>query len=128
MSPQIRRTRQRDAIRRSLEATERPLSPAEVLEIARREIPGLGIATVYRAINALERDGVIVPVQFPGDPARYEFAGKRHHHHFRCRRCGRVFEVQGCMGTGESITPTGFTLEGHELLLFGVCRACGNGG
>jgi Fur family ferric uptake transcriptional regulator len=35
-----------------------------------------------------------------------------------------VYEIQGCLGTGEELVPQGFRLEGHELLLFGICDDC----
>lgn len=119
-----RNTRQRSAIRTALEAARRPLSPQEVLDRARGKVPSLGIATVYRALNSLEREGWIIPVQIPGDPTRYEVSGKQHHHHFRCRACGRVFEVQGCPGNIDHLAPDGFVLENHEVLLFGLCAEC----
>ena len=48
-----RSTRQRRAIRRVLLETRRPLSPREILELARKQVPSLGLATVYRILRAL---------------------------------------------------------------------------
>ena len=48
-----RSTRQNAAIRQAIAAAGRPLSPAEVLEAARREVAALGLATVYRTLKAL---------------------------------------------------------------------------
>lgn len=120
-----RNTRQRGAIRSALESADRPLSPQEVLTRARQDVDSLGIATVYRSLSAFEKEGLVIPVHLPGDPTRYELAGKGHHHHFRCRKCGRVFEVEGCPGNLHQLTPAGFKLESHEVLLFGLCGECG---
>jgi len=119
-----RETRQRRAIRRTLEESGNPLSPRELLDSARHEVEGLGIATVYRNLKALQDEGWIVPVELPGEPPRYEVAGKEHHHHFHCRRCDRVFEVDGCPGNLRSVTPDGFQLESHEFVLYGLCEEC----
>jgi Fur family ferric uptake transcriptional regulator len=119
-----RDTRQRRAIRHVLDVADRPLSPPEVLGHARAAVPGLGLATVYRTLNALVGEGWLVPVEIPGRPPRYERAGKAHHHHFQCRGCGGVYEVHGCPGNMRALTPAGFRLEGHELVLYGVCRDC----
>lgn len=119
-----RETKQRQAIRRVLDGADRPLSPAEVLTVAQAEVPGLGLATVYRTINALVEEGWLVPVEVPGRPPHYERAGKEHHHHFHCRGCGKVFELQGCPGNLKSLAPSGFRVEGHELTLYGVCPGC----
>ena len=119
-----RNTRQREAIRHALEKADRPLSPQEVLLRAQEEVHSLGIATVYRTLATFERDGHVTPVHLPADPTRYELAGKGHHHHFRCRKCGRVFEVEGCPGRLDHLTPAGFKLESHEVTLFGLCADC----
>jgi Fur family ferric uptake transcriptional regulator len=104
--------------------TDRPLGPHEVLKAARAFAPGLGIATVYRTLKGLVEEGWLVPVALPGEPPRYETAGKKHHHHFRCRRCDRIYEIKGCMTDLKRLLPRGFRLEGHEVLLTGVCTAC----
>lgn len=113
--PVIRKTRQRDAIHRVIREAERPLGPQEVLEYAQEHVHGLGIATVYRNLNALVEEGVLIPIDVPGDITRYEMAGKEHHHHFHCRQCGRVFEVDGCPGNIQALEPRGFRLENHEI-------------
>jgi Fur family ferric uptake transcriptional regulator len=117
-------TRQRAAIRAAVEAAGRPLSPAEVLTLARRSVPGLGVATVYRTIKALLDEGAVVAVELPGAPPRYEPAGRTHHHHFRCRACDRLYEVPGCAPGIAALTPAGFELDGHELVLYGRCDRC----
>jgi len=103
-----RRTRQRDAIWLTIERAERPLSPQEILEFAKSEVPGLGIATVYRNIKAFVAEGRLRVVELPGAPDRYEVAGKDHHHHFHCRSCDGVFEVETCSGDFDAVTPMGF--------------------
>jgi Fur family transcriptional regulator, ferric uptake regulator len=119
-----RQTRQRDAIRGALAAAARPLSPQELLSAARRALPGLGIATVYRTLKALLAEGALHTVELPGAPARYELAGKRHHHHFHCRACDGVFEVDACPAGIGRILPGGFRLERHEIILYGLCAGC----
>ncbi len=119
-----RDTKQRRAIRQVVKEAERPLCPDEILAEAQRLLPGLGQATVYRTLNAMQQQRLIVPVDIPGHPSRYEKAGLRHHHHFACTGCGRVFELQGCSYSGDNGVPPGFKVEGHELILYGHCRQC----
>ena len=120
----MRHTRQRDAIHSAFAAAGRPLSPQEALELARRTVPQLGIATVYRSIARLLADGTLVSVELPGSPSRYELAGLSHHHHFHCGSCGRVYDLPGCPGNMERLIPSGFKLERHELVLYGNCAGC----
>jgi len=120
-----RNTKQRRAIQEVFRAAERPLSPEEILERARAHVKGIGQATVYRSIAGLLEDRFIVPVDIPGHPSRYELAGLKHHHHFACMGCGRVFELEGCPYNGETDVPRGFTVTGHEVILYGTCKSCG---
>ncbi len=85
---------------------------------------GIGIATVYRTINALLEEGALVTVELPGQPARYEVAGKGHHHHFHCNQCKKVFELEGCGANVKALTPPGFQVTSHDVLLYGLCSAC----
>jgi Fur family transcriptional regulator, ferric uptake regulator len=119
-----RDTAQRRAIRAALLEADRPLSPKEVLDGAQTDVPGLGIATVYRNLKAFVDDGWLTPVELPGEAPRYEVAGKKHHHHFMCRSCDRVYELHGCPGNLQAVVPRGFSLEDHEVVLYGRCEAC----
>lgn len=124
MAAMERSTRQRHSIRTALQTAARPLLPAEILEAAQREVPGLGLATVYRNIKQLLEAGEIQIVELPGEPARYEMSGHHHHHHFRCNACQRVFDVHACPGDMQKLLPPGFTVENHELTLYGLCSDC----
>lgn len=100
------------------------MSPREILEAAQATVPTLGIATVYRTVKGLVEEGWLVPVDLPGEPPRYELSGKKHHHHFVCDACDRVFEVEGCPGNLRAVVPSGFQLDRHEVVLYGVCATC----
>ncbi len=119
-----RDTAQRRAIREVINAANGPLGPREILDAARRTVPSMGIATVYRNLKALLQSGWLHVVEAPGEAQRYERAGKEHHHHFSCRSCGRMFEVAGCPEGLTEIVPDGFTLEHHEFFFYGHCEDC----
>jgi Fur family ferric uptake transcriptional regulator len=120
-----RNTRQKAAIRDVFVAEGRPLGPQEVLEQASGQIEGLGIATVYRNIKSLLEEGWLNEVELPGEPSRYEIAGKGHHHHFHCLDCKRVFDVPGCPIQVKPTLPAGFVTTRHEVVLYGKCVGCG---
>lgn len=119
-----RNTVQKRALRKIFDEADRPLSPQEVLDDAKEHAPGLGIATVYRNLKALTESGYLVTVELPGKPPRYERAGKAHHHHFHCRSCGKLYELEGCPGNLKALVPTGFVMEDHDVLIHGLCEAC----
>lgn len=119
-----RSTRQRSAIRAAVDAAGRPLLAQEVLELAQQDVPGLGLATVYRNLKSLTEGQELRVVQLPGENPRYERMGHSHHHHFQCRSCGKVFDVHACPGDLSKLAPPGFTVEDHEITLYGQCADC----
>jgi Fur family ferric uptake transcriptional regulator len=119
-----RPTRQRAAVHDVLAGASRPLTPDEIRAAAARRVPGLGIATVYRALRQLVDAGAALVVAVPGSAPRYERSGRGHHHHFHCRACGRVFEVDDCPRDLARIAPPGFRVDGHDLVLYGTCATC----
>lgn len=119
-----RTTRQRQVLRDVFTDAGRPLRAQEAHELAQQELPRLGQATVYRAINDLVTEGWLRSVELPGEPARYERTGLGHHHHFHCRQCQRVYDIHDCPGNLRSLAPKGFVVESHEVVLYGVCEGC----
>ena len=125
--PRQRTTRQFNAIQAAIADAGRPLSIEEIHEIAREAVPTIGLRTIYRVVRQLQADEEIAAVTVPGGADRYEMAAvaSRHHHHFHCTECDRIYDVDGCTGGLKKLLPKGFTLEHHELTLSGRCAACG---
>lgn len=119
-----RNTRQRGAIRRAFQRADRPLSIAEVLDLARSEVAGLGVATVYRNLRILLDESWLVEVEIPGIGTRYELHGRPHHHHFHCHRCDRLYALPGCAPDLDQSLPPGFRGERHAVAFFGLCPVC----
>ncbi len=133
-------TKQKDAIREVFRAAGRPLTPNEAQALAIRQIPRLGIATVYRAVKEMSEAGELARVAIPDEAVRYEPAqacgcGEQTcahpepqaagHAHFLCRVCRQVF----CLEPQESRpkTPKGFVVEAVVTTVHGVCGGCKGG-
>jgi Fur family transcriptional regulator, ferric uptake regulator len=99
------------------------------LEIDRR-LPGVGRATVYRALEQLEGLGLIQRVDLGGDAAGYERVdpGGHHHHHIVCSQCGRIIAFEDDQ-LEEAIVALAkrpdFVVSSHEVTLHGECASCG---
>jgi len=98
------------------------------LEIDRR-LPGVGRATVYRALEQLEGLGLIQRVDLGADAAGYERVdpGGHHHHHIVCEQCGRVvtFEDEGLEQAIVTLAKRpDFNVSSHEVTLRGECANC----
>lgn len=85
------------------------------------------VATVYRAVAAMEQSSFIERVGSRGGQALYARCGsRRHHHHVVCESCGRMAEAD-CPVDAAALTNTGFVVTRHEITLYGLCPACAVG-
>ena len=121
----MRKTRQRAAIDSALRKARRPLSPRELLEATRSSVRAIGLATVYRTLKLLVAEGTVHPINLQGETPRYEASSLAQHHHFQCTSCHRVYDVPGCPGNLRRLAPRGFTVEHHDVTLYGRCSDCG---
>ncbi len=108
-----------------LERLNRPLSAREIYDHLSRE-SRIGIATVYRALEALRRVGAIkVGVRANGEAAYSPLPLDRHYLH--CLHCGRDIPLTTCP-LGHNLPPLDppipFTVYYHTLEFFGVCGDC----
>ena len=119
-----RQTPQRKAIQRVFFEASRPLTIQEVLDSARGYAPNIGIATIYRSVKRLTEDDWLRSVEMPGEGVRYERSELTHHHHFSCKECKLVFDIHSTLENFSISLPKGFTLETHEIFLYGICARC----
>lgn len=117
-------TRQRQILTQVFERATRPLTVGEVCRAARRRLPSLGVATVYRAINRFVSAGEVRAVEIPGVPTHYEGTRRCHHHFFLCQGCKRLFDLAGCVPGIGRLAPSGFRVQQHEIVLYGQCATC----
>lgn len=67
----------------------------ELLERVQRQLPGVGYATVYRALRLFIEAGVASERRFGDGQTRYEPAQVgAHHDHLICVDCGHIFEFE----------------------------------
>lgn len=99
------------------------MTAEEVYERARVDVPELARATVYNALGELVRAGLLRSVEGFG-AVRYDSNLDESHHHFRCRRCGRLFDVHPRAAEQIELDDGGFTVERVQVLLEGTCPEC----
>ncbi|WP_019605973.1 transcriptional repressor [Teredinibacter turnerae] len=90
-----RQTRQKHIVELLLQEADGPLLPQEILGEAQRELPTIGIATIFRILKRMVDEGDAKIVHIPGDSPRYEHIGPSNNHHFKCSECGCVSKVNG---------------------------------
>jgi len=90
---------------------------------------GVGLASVYRAVDGLLETGLLQRVDFGDGIARYEplRAEGDHHHHLVCGDCGKVeaFHDAPLEQAIEAVErQTGYRVVSHDVVLRGACTDC----
>lgn len=119
-------TPQRMAILRVLKSARGHLSPAEIYEKVAPELPGMTEATVYRTLNFLAEQGLVLVAHVGHGQLVYEIAD-HDHHHLICRACGRTQEVDHeALKTlyMNFLEKTGFRIDTIHTTFFGLCPDC----
>lgn len=106
------------------------LSTEEIYDIVKVGCPDIGLATVYRTLQLLEKMKVVCRMNFDDGCNRYELVHHNEdhqHHHLVCINCGSVQEVQGDLldALEASIEKKyDFKVTNHSLKFFGYCSKC----
>ncbi len=126
----MRMTRQRREILEELCKVDTHPTADAVYALARRKLPRVSLATVYRNLESLSEAGTIQRIETSSGPRRYD-GRAAHHHHVRCEGCGAVADAPA--GTvrasvkidGDRVCEEcGFVVSSHRLELIGLCAKC----
>jgi Fur family ferric uptake transcriptional regulator len=106
------------------------LTAQEIFDRLREEGRRVGIASVYRSLEQLCRDGFVQRVDIGSGTHRFEpvHAGGEHHHHLVCDDCGKVeaFADEALERALRNVEgQTGYSVAGHDVVLRGLCDSCG---
>jgi Fur family ferric uptake transcriptional regulator len=118
-----RMTSQRSAILQALHEGGH-LSPAQVYQRVRQT--GMTEATVYRTLEFLARNGILLVADRGNGHLAYELSGESHHH-IICRACGREVEIDpALLAPAISLmeAESGYRLNAGHLTFFGLCPEC----
>ena len=129
MPEAVRRpTRQRAAVQAVLREIDDFTSAQNLHALLRAQGQRVGLATVYRTLQAMATDGAVDMMRTSDGEAVYRrCSSERHHHHLVCRSCGRTVEVEGTVvesWTDKISAENGFTDVEHTLEFFGTCPSC----
>lgn len=122
-----RLTRQRVVVAEALAQAKRAVSAQELHERLRRTHPRIGLATVYRALEAQVQGGMATRLERSGHVSAYVACDADHHHHLVCTRCQRVSDLSEAV-----VTPLlrsvrrrhDFQVDHAALDLYGLCASC----
>jgi len=116
-------TIQRLAILDCLSRMQKHPTADQILEGVQRTYPSISRATVYNTLDVLTKAGMILRLSIEPGVARYD-ADLSPHAHFRCRICGKVFDIQLRAGQPVAKNPDGHLVESIRTYAYGVCAVC----
>ena len=120
------RTRSQDRILALLNSLDRPWSAQEVYLEFRKKEQSMGLATVYRALEALKREGVVQMRSLANGEGVYSSV-QNDRHHLTCVQCGQSIPIEECpvhQLEVELQNSYQFKIYYHTLEFFGLCQTC----
>ncbi len=122
-----RTTRQRSALLALLDELDGFRSAQDLHALLRERGDPVGLATVYRALQALVDDGQVDVLRAADGEAAYRRCSPVHHHHLVCRSCGTTVEVADPpveRWASRIAAEHGFADVQHQVEVFGTCAGC----
>ncbi|CAB4573528.1 unannotated protein [freshwater metagenome] len=122
----MRSTKQRKAVAEVLATISKFSSAQEVHSILISRGEKVGLATVYRTLQALAETGAIDVLRNDGE-ALYRACSNDHHHHLVCTGCNKTTEISAPeveIWTEKIAREQGYLISGHTIEVFGLCKNC----
>ena len=121
----IRPSPQRVAILDSLCGRRDHPTVEMVFEDLRPSMPTLSKTTVLDTMRRLQAAGLVRDVRCEEGELRFD-GGVEFHAHFKCRRCGGLFDLAVAGGHDAPYVriPGGFAADDEQLIYYGLCRQC----
>ncbi|NER81557.1 MAG: transcriptional repressor [Leptolyngbya sp. SIO1D8] len=121
-----RRTRSQERILKVMKGLTKPTSAQDLYIELRNHEYSVGLATVYRSLEALKLDGLVQVRTLPSGESLYSLS-QEDRHHLTCLRCGNTIAIEECPvhALEEELHRTHkFRIFYHTLEFFGLCPIC----
>ncbi|MDH6100821.1 transcriptional repressor [Anabaenopsis sp. FSS-46] len=120
------RTRSQERILSLLKSIQQGISAQDIYVELRNRNQTMGLATVYRSLEALKLEGMVQVRNLANGEALYNLA-QQDKHHLTCLQCGLSIPINQC-----PVHPLEDQLESqhkfkvfyHTLEFFGLCSQC----
>jgi len=121
-----RLTKQRSVILEELKKVKTHPTASELYLAVRRRIPNISLGTVYRNLEILGEEGLIMKI---GCDTFNRFDGEtKAHQHFFCRNCQKVYDVEENIELkfNQKIfeEKTGHKIQDFNVGVYGICKDC----
>jgi len=93
-----------------------------------KSLPAITLATVYRNLNLLAEQGVILRLEVNKE---YRYDGDSCcHHHLICRKCEKIIDIEDSSLTGSALKTIDrkiFDPDSVRIMFYGICADCKKG-
>ncbi len=120
------RTRSQARILNVLETLKRAISAQDLYVELRNRNQSMGLATVYRSLDALKLEGLVQVRTLANGESLYSLA-HQDKHHLTCLQCGRSVPIEECPvhDLEDRLSDSHeFKVFYHTLEFFGLCAEC----
>ena len=121
-----KRTRSQEKIFNMIKSLNRSMSAQELFMELRKRNDNIGLATVYRSLEALKLEGVVSMRTLATGESVYTSIQKDQHH-LTCVNCGKSIPINECPVHQLEKELQGsyqFKVYYHTLEFFGLCEKC----
>ncbi|MDJ0703829.1 MAG: Fur family transcriptional regulator [Leptolyngbyaceae cyanobacterium MO_188.B28] len=121
-----RRTRSQEQILKVLKKLNCAISAQDLYVDLRKQNQSMGLATVYRSLEALKLEGVIQVRTLTNGESLYSLV-QEDRHHLTCLQCGQSIAIEECPvhELEENLHQSHhFKIFYHTLEFFGLCPKC----
>ena len=120
-------TKQRKAISDLLLSITKFSSAQEVHKLLVSRGEKIGLATVYRTLQALSETGLVDSLKSENGETLYKVCSNNHHHHLVCTKCAttsefNTSEIENLMQ--KIALDNNYQISGHVIEIFGLCKNC----
>ena len=87
------------------------------------EIPTLSKTTIYNTLKLFAEKNIVIVINIENNEIRYD-ADTSVHGHFKCEKCGKVYDFQFDEENLNIKTIEGFDVRQIHLYIKGICKNC----
>ncbi len=122
----MRHSNQRDIILNELCSRHDHPTANDIYEAVREILPNISLGTVYRNLNQLADNGIILRLPQPDSSNRFD-GNPTKHYHICCKQCGSVKDVDSAIledFVGVIMEKYSFEADFSGLTISGICGEC----
>lgn len=120
----VKVTPQRVEIIKYLEEHKTHPGAEEIYQYVKKKYPAISLATVYNTLEKLVEIDEIIKLKISDDnKVNYEY-NQHPHHHFYCKVCGKIFDIEIACEYAEKKEIAGHKIDEVHGYYKGICKKC----